>query len=321
MFIRHAKCAILLILILVGVTLSAIPTAESAVSGRFNQSFTPKETKTKILSPYWPDGIQRWSMQIGKVAEINGIDPDFVAAVIDAESDGNPTGVSRLGAVGLMGVMPSGPGMEWRPEPEELTDPGVNLRWGVAILTDIIRQSGGDISAALAAYAGGWREATKSIPQQYAADILDEYSRAVLIRSGIEPDIASRWTLAVDMNYGYVTSDTLLVLGDQPVSGLRTYAPHLLYDYLAEDGTHYRVKAHIVPVAIVTPSPDPIMFGSSDGIEPDLTVRMGLVDAKDVVSKGKSPRVILACLPSLNRLRGTQSTRWFAPSSCPDWHR
>ena len=34
-----------------------------------------------------------------------------------------------------------------------------------------------------------------------------------------------------------------------------------------------------------------------------------------------NPHIIMACLPSLSRLRGQASTRWFAPSQCPDWHR
>lgn len=279
------------------------------------------QTAAPPLSPFWAPAIQRWGSQIESVANAHGIDPDFVAAVIAAESDGVPDGVSRVGAVGLMGVMPSGPGMEWRPQPEELVDPGVNLRWGVAILTDIIRQSGGDLSAALAAYAGGWREANKTVPKRYAASVLDEYSRAVLIRNGIDPKIASQWTLAIDMHHGYVTTDSLLVLGEQPVSGLHTYASHTLYDYKTDNGTRYLIKAYVVPIAIVTSQSEPTLFGNSDGIDPNLEVRMGLTTVKEIAPRGRSPRVILACLPTVDRLRGTQSTRWFAPSSCPDWNR
>lgn len=310
----------LVTLLLFCVGAMAGPVQSAAVEKPVTQSRT-RENSVAILSPFWSPSIQRWASQIEQVGRAHGLDPDFIAAVIAAESDGIHDAVSRLGAVGLMGVMPSGPGMEWRPEPEELVDPGVNLRWGVAILTDIIRQSGGDLSAALAAYAGGWREASKGVPQRYAAEVLDDYSRAVLIREGIDPAIASQWTLAVEMDYGYVTPDSLLVLGEQPLSGLRVYASHTLYDYLSADGTLHRIKAHVVPVALVVAEPESTLFGQSDHIDPNLEVRMGLTDVKEIAPKGKSPRVILACLPTVNRLRGTQSTRWFAPSSCPTWNR
>lgn len=323
MFDRFNRLTLILLIPLFMVVGSAAMTrpVESASVGQFSGTPAGKEAAVAALSPFWAPGIQRWSGQIEQVANAHGIDPDFVAAVIAAESDGIPDGVSRVGAVGLMGVMPSGPGMEWRPQPDELVDPGVNLRWGVAILTDIIRQSGGDLSAALAAYAGGWREANKGVPRRYAASVLDDYSRAVLIRNDIDPVVASQWTLAVEMNHGYVPTDPLLVLGEQPLSGLHTYAPHTLYDFMTQDGSRYRIKAYVVPVALVVAAPEPTLFGSSDGIDPNLEVRMGLATVKEIVPKGKSPRVILACLPTVDRLRGTQSTRWFAPSSCPDWTR
>ncbi|MBK8433840.1 MAG: hypothetical protein IPL28_22260 [Chloroflexi bacterium] len=50
-----------------------------------------------LLIPYWPANIQRWGTLIYKVAYTNGLDPDFVAAVVNAESDGYADGVSEVG--------------------------------------------------------------------------------------------------------------------------------------------------------------------------------------------------------------------------------
>lgn len=272
-----------------------------------------------LLAPVWGPAIKQWSTPIGVLAADYGLDPDFIAAVIFEESHGDPTVVSRAGAVGLMGVMPSGPGMEWRPSTEELQDPIVNLRWGVAILTDIIRQSGGDFYAALTAYSGGWRESNSRVPREYAARVLNNYGRAVVSRNGISPRIASQWTLAIEMRRGHVPNESLLVLGSQPVSGLHTYGEHTIYDYVDASGHAYYVRGYAVPVAIVVPlNANAVSFGDSNALEPELQARLDGIAAK---VNNSNPRVLIACLPSLTRLRGHVSTRWFAPSNCPAWHR
>ncbi|RMG94462.1 MAG: lytic transglycosylase domain-containing protein [Chloroflexi bacterium] len=277
------------------------------------------ENSESVLSPVWGPSIQRWETHIGVLSRTYGLDPDLIAAVIREESNGNPSLISRVGAVGLMGVMPAGPGLEWRPPTEELLKPSTNLRWGVAILAEVIRQSGGDLYAALAAYSGGWDQITSRVPRQYAASVLDNYGRAVAARNGISPDIAAQWTVAIEMRRGHVPNQSLLVLGAQPVSGLRMYGEHVIYDYVDQLGQAYFIKGYAVPVALVVPLGDEAsMIGSADELELQLQARLGGIPFK--VSKS-TPDVLLACLPSLSRLRGRVSTRWFAPSSCPSWHR
>jgi hypothetical protein len=268
-----------------------------------------------ILSPVWQVSIQRWAEEIGVASATYRIDADLIAAVINSESNGIPDGVSRMGAVGLMGVMPSGPGMEWRPTTEALKDPAVNLNWGSAILADVIRQSGGDIYAALAAYAGGWLYANSRVPQEYAARVLNDYGRAVAARSGISPDIASQWTVAVEIRKGNIPVEPLL-LGRRPLSGLRTYGEHLVYDYANDEGRAYFIKGYAVPLALVVPLEGDAL--PADSLETPLLMRLGYENGK--ADRGPS-RALMACLPSLNRLRGYVSTRWFAPTSCPSWHR
>ncbi|MCI0395381.1 MAG: transglycosylase SLT domain-containing protein [Chloroflexi bacterium] len=274
------------------------------------------KTHGYILSPIWEATIQQWAVQIDLEARKNGLDPDFIAAVINAESNGNQYGISRAGAVGLMGVMPAGPGLEWRPSAEILADPAINLSWGVAILAEVVQQSGGDIAAALAAYAGGWDYVNSRVPREYANRVLDEYGRAVASRAGVSPDIASQWTVATEITRGHIPMEPL-ILPREPVSGLHTYGGHLVYHFVDENGHAYYVKGYAVPLALVRPVTSDTA-ASGDSVDTQLLVRLGLAESK--MSKS-NPRVILACLPSLGRLRGRLSTRWFAPSSCPSWHR
>ena len=275
-----------------------------------------------VISPIWEPTIQQWAPQIGILSEAYGLHPDFIAAVIKEESNGRKDGVSRVGAVGLMGVMPASPGLEWRPPAEQLKVPSVNLRWGVSILSEVIRQSGGDLASALAAYSGGWDEAGSRVPQEYAASVLNNYGRAIAVRSGVSPDIASQWTIAIEMRRGYVTTDDLLILGEQPVSGLYTFGEHMVFDYIDQSNTAYHVIGYAVPVALVVPfgnNPvDNTAVSPPTSLELELQAKLGMTDEKIA---NHNPRVMLACLPSLGRLRGHASTRWFAPSYCPSWHR
>ncbi len=309
--------------ILIGMALSLTPSSSPLLAAPM--PLTPHQPKTidkVIISPIWEPTIQQWAPQIAILSEVYGLHPDFIAAVIKEESNGRKDGVSRVGAVGLMGVMPAGPGLEWRPPAEQLIKPSVNLRWGVSIISEIIRQSGGDLSSALAAYSGGWDQVDNRVPQDYAARVLNNYGRAIAARSGVSPDIASQWTIAIEMRRGHVTNEDLLILGAQPISGLFTYGEHVVFDYVDQSNQAYYVKGYAVPVALIVPigaeGMENTAVSSPSTIELELQARLG---ATDIKVANHNPRVMLACLPSLGRLRGHASTRWFAPSYCPSWHR
>lgn len=310
---RGYTAVCLLLLFIMANTAVSVPPAQASTGLKRTHN------SSAILSPVWGPNIRQWDHQIQALSRTYGLDPDFIAAVIREESNGDYLATSQAGAVGLMGVMPSGPGLEWRPQPEELLNPAVNLRWGVAILSEIMRQAGGDPFAALAAYSGGWEYVNSRVPRQYAASVLDYYARAVIVRNGLSPDIASRWTLAIEMRRGHVPNQALLVLGTQPVSGLRTYGHHTLFNYVDELGRVYHIEAYAVPVALVVPlARDIPQLTDGNWLEPELQARLGAAQEK---IGGNNPRVLLACLPSLSRLRGRASTRWYAPTHCPSWHR
>ena len=269
-----------------------------------------------ILSPFWGPSITQWSSQISHASRETGLDPDLLASVIRAESNGNPTSVSYVGAVGLMGVMPTGPGLEFRPSSEELTNPVVNLEWGSIILREVVLQAGGDVGAALAAYNGGWAETDKEVTRGYAAEVLDGYARAILAKKGVDASIALQWTIGIELANGYVPHGEMLVLGPQPLSGIQTFGEAMLYRHRGRGRGPTHIKAYAVPVVLVNPNPEPERFGHSDELEDQLKIRLDQVDPKEVV-QGANPRVVIACLSSIDRLRGKESTRWYFPSTCP----
>lgn len=87
------------------------------------------------------------------------IEPALSAAIIYTESHFNPKAVSRVGARGLMQIMPStGVGIAERIGDEkmgDLFDPETNIRYGIYYIAEKISYYNGDINAALAAYNGG----------------------------------------------------------------------------------------------------------------------------------------------------------------------
>jgi hypothetical protein len=309
---KFATMAGLLALVLLGTRSNGVLAAASPAL----ESNESDLESVSLLSSVWSNRIRQWSELIADEASNNGLDPDFVAAVMEAESNGNQFVVSRVGAVGLMGIMPAGPGLEWRPTQEELFNPATNLSWGVAILGEIIRQSGGDISAALAAYSGGWDQVNNGVPRQYVSQVLNLYGKAVAVRNGISPGIARKWTVATELTRGHIPAEEL-ILHEQPVSGLRTYGEHVVFHYTDEKGYTYYVKGYAVPLALIVPLESNLSSSGGDSVDSQLLERLGVTETK---ISDSNPRVILACLPSLSRLRGQLATRWFAPSSCPAWH-
>ncbi|MGE5321675.1 MAG: lytic transglycosylase domain-containing protein [Actinomycetota bacterium] len=80
------------------------------------------------------------------------LDPDFVASVIDAESNFNPRAVSRKGAQGLMQLMPQ---TASRLGLKDAFDPQANVEAGTAHLNALLIHYHNDPIKALAAYNAG----------------------------------------------------------------------------------------------------------------------------------------------------------------------
>ena len=107
-----------------------------------NEIVDPKQVR---LLPHLESVIQ-------PAAAKYGLDPNLVAAVIWAESSGDPNAVSKKGAQGLMQLMPAtarelGVG--------NVLDPRQNVDGGSHYLRRMLDEHDGDLSLALAAYNAG----------------------------------------------------------------------------------------------------------------------------------------------------------------------
>ena len=113
---------------------------------------------------------------IQQTATKYGLDPNLLSSVVQQESGGNPGAVSKVGAQGLMQLMPATAASLGVTDP---FDPQQNLDAGARYLSQLLSQYNGDTSLALAAYNAGPGNVAKynGIPpfpetQDYVTNIL-----------------------------------------------------------------------------------------------------------------------------------------------------
>ncbi len=104
-----------------------------------------------------------------RYAKEYGLEPALVCAVIYTESSFNENAKSRVGATGLMQIMPAtgmeiAAGIGREPYSEEmLNEPDLNIEFGCYYLSKMIDRFDGNVYAALAAYNAGPRKAKEWI--------------------------------------------------------------------------------------------------------------------------------------------------------------
>lgn len=133
-----------------------LPSAGVLLARRaLNAGARPDARTYRLIYPLLHEG------ELKAQAEAAGIDRSVIAALIRQESIWEPMAKSRVGALGLMQVMP-GTGKEIaralripRWNAEALLDPATNIRFGTYHLAGILRRFEGDLSRALAAYNAG----------------------------------------------------------------------------------------------------------------------------------------------------------------------
>ncbi|ASS77128.1 lytic transglycosylase [Tumebacillus algifaecis] len=98
---------------------------------------------------------------IRQAAEKNNLDPLLIASIIRVESKFRAENVSKVGAVGLMQLMPET--ADWIAKESDipyrgtvdLSDPETNIHMGSWYITSLIKQFKGNRAAAIAAYNAG----------------------------------------------------------------------------------------------------------------------------------------------------------------------
>ena len=149
------------------------------------------------LCSYWQSNITQWADLITKHSKENGLDPNFVAALIEEESKGNPRLISRAGAVGLLQIMPYETGFTWRPRTRTLLKPEANLEWGTNTLNEVIRQAQGRLTLAVLAYNSGWDRIQLRSARLFAAKVFDHYARCLASQRGLDPKRLNEYTVYI----------------------------------------------------------------------------------------------------------------------------
>jgi soluble lytic murein transglycosylase-like protein len=102
-----------------------------------------------------PSGLSErmsmWEDKLRELCEQYEVDPDLARSVMRMESGGNPNAISRVGAIGLMQLMP-GTAKELGVDPK---DPERNLEGGIKYLSQLADKYDGDYVKTLAAYNAG----------------------------------------------------------------------------------------------------------------------------------------------------------------------
>jgi soluble lytic murein transglycosylase-like protein len=107
------------------------------------------------LSRYVKNENERLQLlrQIHQAAARSNLPPELVLSVIEVESHFDRFAVSRVGAQGMMQVMPFWKDELGRPD-DNLTVNSTNLNYGCRILEYYLQRNDGDLHRALAAYNG-----------------------------------------------------------------------------------------------------------------------------------------------------------------------
>lgn len=152
------------IIILIGITfLSHVQpaTIEAEYSGQyagFSTGHLEDVFKKRIWRKQQKQEIQRLAKQFLILCRLYQFDPAEVLALIHTESSFNPRALSKVGARGLMQVMPrtakyiaKKAGIEYSGEKHQLYDPSTNIQLGIAYL-DYLRERFKESKKYLAAY-------------------------------------------------------------------------------------------------------------------------------------------------------------------------
>lgn len=128
-------------------------------------------SKSQPLARYIKDPKERMHVlkAVHREATLAGLRPEIVLAVIQIESAFDPYAVSRVGAQGMMQVMPFWKKEIGRPD-DNLIDMDTNLRYGCTILKHYIGKAKGNLANALAYYNGSYGRHT------YSSKVLDAWA-------------------------------------------------------------------------------------------------------------------------------------------------
>lgn len=285
-------------------------------SSNFHPYFSTNQSQTEqaIISPYWPPEIQEVSTGIEELADSFGFHPDLIASVFWQESNFQAINSTRLGIPNIRHFNSTGQN-PWGTSPNQFGDfSGDDSRWKLTVLSYAVQRAGGDLGTGLSAYYGGWDHINDSLPREYASRVIDDFARAILLSQNISTEISTGWTIGIEIRHGNVPEQTFVLVEPVPTGEINLYPSVIIYDFVDQYGRSYHVKGYVIPVSLVEISSDPKNAIAADQLEPQLRAYMGDKDARKT---GGNFRLLIACLPTLDRLKHRTTSRWFRPTFCP----
>lgn len=135
-----------------------VPTAKGAVDGRYSlamASLSQGPAGASVRAPrmqHMQEVAGKYGTEILKATIGTNVSPALVLAVIGIESAGRPDAVSSAGAMGLMQLIPA---TATRFGVTDASDPGQNIKGGVAYLNWLMGEFDRDPLMVLAAYNAG----------------------------------------------------------------------------------------------------------------------------------------------------------------------
>lgn len=157
------------------------PLASAASSQRsLSAASNPKAAYDRKVSSYLPE--------VRKAAARYRLSPALILAVIEVESNFNPRAVSRVGARGLMQIMPA-TGSMFGAQAHQLFDPAVNIDVGCRYLRYLANRYHGNVETMLKAYNWGPGNVEKRsrIPEEtrnYLKRVRAAYDRHAYLLTG-----------------------------------------------------------------------------------------------------------------------------------------
>ncbi|MBZ5536914.1 MAG: lytic transglycosylase domain-containing protein [Acidobacteriia bacterium] len=131
-----------------------------------------------------------WIHEMAVVGTADGVDPRLIAAVVVAESSGDPLAISNQNSIGLMQINAKVWARKLNFTRNNPFDPATNLRMGVTILRTCLDENRG-LDSALAAYVGD-PEYTKEDTVAYVDRVIRIFEKAANV--GVAHSPATRVT-------------------------------------------------------------------------------------------------------------------------------
>lgn len=149
--------------------------------------FVYSTVQSKLSDKKWKKHVPNVSAMILSESEKRGFDPLFVLAVIQTESQFDPTIIGSAGEIGLMQIKPDT--AKWIAQKENipwkgkntLKNPSINVRIGIAYMAFLRKNFANEANSYVSAYNMGPRNVRRLVaqaiqPREYSSRVLGNYN-------------------------------------------------------------------------------------------------------------------------------------------------